>query len=76
MDTIHKVVCVNNLTMEVVQVKEVWKRKLINSIFLLSFAGNNNKFKSIEECEDTCVENEFKLMLTNKCEQPMEEGPW
>ena len=38
--------------------------------------GNNNKFKSIEDCEDTCVENEFKMMLTNKCDQPIEEGPW
>ena len=30
----------------------------------------------MDECEDTCVENEFKMMLTNKCEQPIEEGPW
>jgi hypothetical protein len=38
--------------------------------------GNNNRFKSLEECEDTCVENEFKLMHTNKCEQNIEAGPW
>ena len=42
----------------------------------LTFIGNNNKFKSMEDCEDTCVENEFKMMLTNKCEQQIEEGPW
>ena len=30
----------------------------------------------MEECEDTCVENEFKMMLTNKCEQDIEPGPW
>ena len=38
--------------------------------------GNNNKYKSMEECEDTCVENEFKLKMTNKCEQSIEPGPW
>ena len=37
--------------------------------------GNNNKFKTAEECEDTCVENEFKLSLTSKCEQDIEPGP-
>lgn len=37
--------------------------------------GNNNKFKTQEECDDTCVENEFKLKLTNKCEQDIEPGP-
>ena len=38
--------------------------------------GNNNKFKTIEECDEMCVENDFKLMLTDKCEQPIEPGPW
>ena len=37
--------------------------------------GNNNKFKTQEECEDTCVDNEFKQMLTSKCEQDIEPGP-
>ena len=41
-----------------------------------SSSGNNNKFKTIEECDDVCVENDFKLMLTDKCEQPIEPGPW
>ena len=39
-------------------------------------SGNNNKFKTNEECDDTCVENEFKMLLLDKCEQPIEEGPW
>ena len=38
--------------------------------------GNNNKYKSMEECDDTCVENEFKMKMTNKCEQSIEPGPW
>ena len=45
-------------------------------IIFLFTSGNNNKYKSMEECEDTCVENEFKMMLTNKCEQDIEPGPW
>ena len=38
--------------------------------------GNNNKFKTVEECDDTCVVNDFKLMQMDKCSQPIEEGPW
>ena len=37
--------------------------------------GNNNKFKTQEECDDMCVENELKQMFTSKCEQDIEPGP-
>ena len=43
--------------------------------YVCSISGNNNKFKSQKECDDTCVENEYTLLHKDKCEQPIEEGP-
>ena len=48
----------------------------VANVLLSCSTGNNNKFKTIEECDEMCVENDFKLMLTDKCEQPIEPGPW
>ena len=64
---------VNNSSMGAVSVS-LWP---CSSQYLsLTSSGNNNKFKTIEECDEMCVENDFKLMLTDKCEQPIEPGPW
>jgi hypothetical protein len=38
--------------------------------------GNNNRFSSRDECEAVCAEDsEITLYLTDKCEQPVKEGP-
>ncbi len=50
--------------------------KILSYLTSSDYLGNNNRFKSLEECDDTCVETEFKLMHTNKCEQTIEAGPW
>ena len=64
---------VNNSSTGAVLVS-LWPRS--TQYLSLTSSGNNNKFKTIEECDEMCVENDFKLMLTDKCEQPIEPGPW